>query len=108
MLEKLEDKYETSDEFRSQMRLAIEKIKVLDVSPASKIHLMRKVEDTYQLHSRNYTALNSIMDVLSSNQRRMSGADSGSFRKPSPDERKIPGDYRNNDPFRITFDISLD
>ncbi|MFW6220797.1 MAG: hypothetical protein ACOC3X_03925 [Nanoarchaeota archaeon] len=50
-------KYNASDEFKNSIKLSIQKIFLLDVSNATKLFLLRDVEETFKRHSLNYDNL---------------------------------------------------
>lgn len=66
-IQRMENNYECSDEFKNRIRITLQKIKDMDVSYSTKVSLMQKAEETYLRHSRNYSNLNNILSSINEN-----------------------------------------
>lgn len=61
---RMEESYPSSSKFQESIRCSVEKIKLMDVSPVTKIALLKNVEQTYALHSKNYSSLGNIRQSI--------------------------------------------
>ncbi|MGM5481983.1 MAG: hypothetical protein ACQESF_00830 [Nanobdellota archaeon] len=71
-INRMEENYECSENFKNSIRLTLQKIQDMDVSHSTKLALLQKAEDTYLRHSRNYSQFNEIVSDINKNNEELS------------------------------------
>lgn len=71
-IQRMENNYKCSDQFKTRIRDTLYKINELDVSAETKQNLLQKAEETFLRHSYNYTHLQNVFTDINKNNEKIS------------------------------------
>lgn len=71
-IEKMESVYHCEENFRQQMRNTVSGIFEMDSDNATKLVLLKRIEETYSRHSKNYSYINEVSKMIERNNSEIS------------------------------------
>lgn len=102
------ENYSTDETFKAKIRNMIFRIEAMEVSPATKMYLLKKVEETCNRHSTNQQGLGKVMKTLKDNNEKLLDSINMMNRAVKKEVGTIKAEKPQILSNATSFDISLD